>query len=275
MLEIPEANVLARQINDTLAGKRIIEVTAAHTPHKFAWFSGEPEIYGQLLIGQTIAGATARGGMVEIQVDGTCLLFGDGVNLRFNDHGAGRPDKHQLLLDFGDGTSLSATVQMYGGLWCFPMGEFDNPYYRAAMQKPSPLQPGFDHDYFQALLDEPESAKISTKGLLATEQRIPGLGNGVLQDILYRARIHPKRKVHTLSREEKDALWLAIKTTLAEMAEQGGRDTEKDLFGRAGGYKTGASRLTVGGSCPACGGIITKETYMGGSIYYCKGCQLI
>ncbi len=77
MLEIPEASVLARQINETLAGKRIIEVTAAHTPHKFAWFSGEPEIYRRLLIGQTIAGATARGGMVEIQADGTCLLFGD------------------------------------------------------------------------------------------------------------------------------------------------------------------------------------------------------
>ncbi len=189
--------------------------------------------------------------------------------------GTGKPDKHQLLLDFEDGTSLSATVQMYGGLWCFPAGDFDNPYYRMAMQKPSPLQPEFDRDYFQALLDGPEVAKISVKGLLATEQRIPGLGNGVLQDILYRARIHPKRKIRTLSREEKDALWLTLKSTLAEMAERGGRDTEKDLFGQAGGYKTEASRLTAGDSCPVCGGILRKETYMGGSIYYCEGCQLM
>jgi hypothetical protein len=34
-----------------------------------------------------------------------------------------------------------------------------------------------------------EVKKLSLKALLATEQRIPGLGNGVLQDILFKARM--------------------------------------------------------------------------------------
>lgn len=57
------------------------------------------------------------------------------------------------------------------------------------------------------------------------------------------------------------------------MTEAGGRDTERDLFGNPGGYKTALSANTVGAYCPACGENIKKEAYLGGSIYYCEGCQ--
>jgi formamidopyrimidine-DNA glycosylase len=66
-------------------------------------------------------------------------------------------------------------------------------------------------------------------------KRIPGLGNDVLQDILWKAKLHPRRKVNSLNEEEKDALFSSIKRTLRMMTEQGGRDTEKDLFGNKGG----------------------------------------
>jgi len=275
MLEIPEATVMAGQINDTLTGKRIVGIITAHSPHKFAWFSGQPEEYQGWLIGQTIDGASALGGMVEIQAGRVRLLFGDGVNLRFHSEGDKRPAKHQLLMDFEDGTALSASVQMYGGLWCFPEGTFQNPYYQAAVGKPSPLEREFDRVYFDTLLAAPEAGKMSAKAWLATEQRIPGLGNGVLQDILYNALIHPKRKIGSLDEGEKETLFRAIKDTLADMAVNGGRDTEKDLFGKAGGYKTKASKLTAGSTCPVCGGIIRRESYLGGSIYYCDRCQKI
>ena len=57
------------------------------------------------------------------------------------------------------------------------------------------------------------------------------------------------------------------------MAFDGGRDTERDLFGCFGGYKTRLSKNTVDTACEICGGTIKKEAYMGGSIYYCGGCQ--
>jgi formamidopyrimidine-DNA glycosylase len=40
---------------------------------------------------------------------------------------------------------------------------------------------------------------------------------GVLQDILYNARIHPKKKVKTLTDSDKDNLFNSIKATLAQM----------------------------------------------------------
>lgn len=130
--------------------------------------------------------------MVELMSGDTSLLFNDGVNLRYQGPGEEPPRKHQLPVEFEDGTSLSATVRMYGGLMCFSTGSFDNPYYEAAKSKPSPLTDAFDAAYFDALTARPEVQKLSLKACLATEQRIPGLGNGVLQDFLWKAGLHPQ-----------------------------------------------------------------------------------
>ena len=108
-----------------------------------------------------------------------------------------------------------------------------------------------------------------------TEQRIPGLGNGVLQDILWQVKIQPRRKVQTLTPTERDDLFAAVRKTLQLMMEKGGRDTEKDLFGRAGGYRTAMSKNHAGEPCPVCGTEIVKQAYLGGSIYFCPTCQKV
>lgn len=276
MLELPEATVLAEQVNKELQGKRVLNVHVNRSPHKFAWFYGEPERYHDLLAEEIIEKAAACGGMVEIMAGDVRILFGDGVNLRYYPAGEKLPDKHQLQIEFGDFSSLVGSVQMYGGLWAFPEGRFDNPYYQGAKQKMSPLDEKFDDDYFGSLLEDvkPKLKSLSAKAFLATEQRLPGLGNGVLQDILWTARIHPKRKMASLSAGELDAMFKAVKSVLFEMTANGGRDTERDLYGCPGGYKTILSKKTVDKPCPECGTLIMKETFLGGSIYYCKTCQV-
>jgi formamidopyrimidine-DNA glycosylase len=87
--------------------------------------------------------------------------------------------------------------------------------------------------------------------------------------------MHPKRKVNTLTDAEKKALFQSVKSTLKDMTNKRGRDTEKDLFGKQGGYKTRLSKNTLGNPCPVCGEKIVKQAYMGGSIYFCEGCQKI
>ena len=79
--------------------------------------------------------------------------------------------------------------------------------------------------------------------------------------------------MNTLSEEEKDILYRSIKEVLLEMTEAGGRDTEKNLLGIAGGYETAMSRNHVGEHCHVCGQPIIKEAYLGGSVYYCGNCQ--
>ena len=76
-----------------------------------------------------------------------------------------------------------------------------------------------------------------------------------------------------LTEDEFDAMYRAIKQVLAAMTAHGGRDTERDLFWEPGGYQTILSRNTVGRPCPACATAIRKAAYLGGSIYFCEGCQ--
>jgi formamidopyrimidine-DNA glycosylase len=113
------------------------------------------------------------------------------------------------------------------------------------------------------------------KAFLATNQRIPGLGNGVLQDILYNARFHPKKKINSLDEIGKEDLFVSIRNTLSKMTELGGRDTEKDIYGNPGGYTSILSKNTLSSPCKRCGSQIIKEAYLGGSIDYCSGCQSI
>jgi formamidopyrimidine-DNA glycosylase len=238
MIELPEALNLAGQISGTVSGKRIAGVEAAHTPHKLVWYYGDPHKYPALLAGKTLGKATAYGGMVEIDAGDADILFGEGGVIRFRDRSEPRPAKHQLLIEFEDASALSVTVQMYAGIGAFPAGELDNKYYRIAREKPSPFSSDFDEAYFNGIVSAPEVQKLSLKAMLAAEQRIPGLGNGVLQDILFNAGLHPKRKVGALSDKEKEVLFGSVKSTLFAMASQGGRDTETDLFGNPGSYKT-------------------------------------
>jgi formamidopyrimidine-DNA glycosylase len=178
-------------------------------------------------------------------------------------------------VEFDDASAISCTVQMWGGMLCYRRGDEANgiPEGYTLKIQPSPLEDEFDEAYFRRLAAEARPATMSAKMFLATEQRIQGLGNGVLQDILWTARIHPKRKLTTFSKDDWHGLYHAVKTVLAEMTEQGGRDTERDLFGQRGGYLTVLSKNTVGQLCPACGGIIVKEAYLGGAVYRCPQCQ--
>lgn len=275
LIELPEAHCIAGQITSTVAGKKIATVTGGHTPHKLAWYYGDPSRYSDLLVGKTVLRAEASGGLVEIRAGSSNILFGDGINMRFHNVGDSRPQKNQLLLEFEDDTALSASVQMYGGVGAFADGELDNPYYLVARERPSPLTDAFDTGHFESIVSAPDVQRLSLKGLLATEQRIPGLGNGVLQDILFNCRMHPKRKVSTMGSGELTVLFQSVKDTLGRMTAQGGRDTEMDLLGRPGGYRTILSKRTVGKPCPVCGALIKKDAYMGGSIFYCEGCQKI
>jgi len=273
MLEIPEARVIALQLKETLQGKTISKAVAASSPHGFAWYFGDPAVYGDMLEGKKITDAEAYGGRPEIWAEDMRISFADGANIRYYETVEKIPIKHQLLLEFEEGGFICCTVQMYAAILAFPDGaNDDNFYYMVGKEKPSPLTDEFDAAYFASLLTD-ETKKLSAKAFLATEQRIPGLGNGVLQDILWTAKIHPKKKMTTLSDSEFETMFDTVKSLLSKMTELGGRDKEKDIFGKPGGYVTVMSKKNDGAPCPVCGTPIRRFSYLGGNVYVCEGCQ--
>lgn len=272
MLELPESAVMAKQLEKSVKGRTITRAVAAQSPHGFAWYHGDPKGYGALLSGQTVVGARASGGYVELLTDGAQVIFGDGVNIRLHADRNSLPAKHQLLLELDDGGAIVCTVQMYGAMFASRPGEFETKYYAAAVAKPSPLAKGFTQKYFLTLTSGVED-KISVKAFLATEQRIPGLGNGCLQDILFHARLNPQTRLRFLDGNDFKRLYKSVTIVLGDMAAKGGRDTEKDLHGNPGGYRTVMSNKTVAQPCPGCGGTIVKKAYLGGNVYFCPACQ--
>ena len=106
-----------------------------------------------------------------------------------------------------------------------------------------------------------------------TPNHIAGLGNAILQDILFTAKINPKRKVMGISQNERRALFNSINNIIAEAIECGGRYDEFDLFGVRGKYVRLMDRKTVDTPCNQCGTDIKKISYLGGACYICPTCQ--
>jgi formamidopyrimidine-DNA glycosylase len=138
----------------------------------------------------------------------------------------------------------------------------------------SPLNPAFTFEHFQSLLAEPEEReKKSVKYFMISKPGLGGVGNGCLHDILFQAKLDPRRRIAALSDAEQRALYDATLHTLTQMIDQGGRSSERDLYNRPGGYEGILSSETVGTLCPRCGTPIAKVVYLGGASYFCPGCQ--
>ncbi|MCU0503867.1 MAG: endonuclease VIII, partial [Anaerolineae bacterium] len=139
----------------------------------------------------------------------------------------------------------------------------------------SPLSDAFTYEYFEGRFGElKENDPSSVKFFVISKPGVWGVGNGCLQDILFRARIHPRRRALDLREGERRALHAALRDTLGQMVAQGGRDGEIDLYGQPGGYQRILSSETAGKPCPECGTPIEKISYLGGASYFCPKCQV-
>lgn len=110
MIELPEAAVIAGQITETLSGKRIAHAVANASPHKFAWYTGDPAEYDDRLAGKVIGTGTGVGSSIEFEAGD--MLLAISAPIRYHEEGEKRPKKHQLLLEFEDGTAILSLIHI-------------------------------------------------------------------------------------------------------------------------------------------------------------------
>ena len=140
--------------------------------------------------------------------------------------------------------------------------------------KTTPVEVDFTYPYFSTLIDGlTQEGKKSVKGLLTQDQTIPGLGNAIAQDILFKAGLHPRHPVNDLTEEEKQRLFNQIIETVNAVIEKGGRNDEHDLYNNPGQYVRLMDKHSVNNPCPQCGGKVEKMQYLGGACYVCSICQ--
>ncbi len=247
----------------------------ANASHKFVWYNRTHDEFEDLTRGKTVGQAEVRGRWLFLPLEpGHVLVLGEcGGKVLYHTPGSKVPKKFHLYVAFDDESFLTATTQMWGAIELYEHGAERERQYVKDM-RPTPTDPEFTFDYFCALIDNLiQGKKRSAKSLLTQDQLVPGLGNAIAQDILFRARLHPKLPLADLALEQRRALYQAIIDTVHEVIDRGGRYDEFDLYGNRRGYVRFMDRRAVGTPCPVCATVIGKESHLGGSIYTCSGCQ--
>jgi formamidopyrimidine-DNA glycosylase len=275
LFELPELVVLSHQINATLTGKTVRTGNWGNSPHKFVWHNLPAAEFAEKIAGKTVGEAFSRGRWLFIPLEsGLTLLLGE-LGGKFLYHKAGEPlpKKYHMVVEFEDSDFLTETTQMWGAMELYEGDAVWEREYVVDM-RPTPLDEAFTFDYFNTLIEEAVGTKkTSAKALLTQEQRIPGLGNACVQDILFRARVHPRQDMAALDDERRRALYDAIRDTVNDIIAAGGRYDEVDLFGDPGGYVRLMDKRAKDNPCPECGTNVEKISYLGGACYLCPACQ--
>jgi formamidopyrimidine-DNA glycosylase len=275
MFEIPEYTTLARQMNESLTGKKVANGRLGNSPHKFVWYNLTHEEFTAKISGKTVGKAYSKGRWLFVPAGkDSVLVFGEcGGKILLHESDALLPKKFHLALWFEDGSALSATTQMWGAMELYEKGkELERKYIKD--MRTTPVEKEFTVGYLSNLMKIAiENGNKTVKAILTQEQLIPGLGNAIAQDILFNVRLHPKQPLEDLDKDRIAGLHKAIVNTLKEAIRLGGRNDEYDLYGKLGGYKRLMDSKSAGRPCPECGKRIEKIAYLGGACYFCPQCQ--
>jgi formamidopyrimidine-DNA glycosylase len=138
---------------------------------------------------------------------------------------------------------------------------------------PEPLEEGFDAEYLQRKIG---SRRAQIKPLLLDQKVVSGIGNIYADEILYDARLHPRRKANTLSEAEWEALHKAIRLNLAAGVEHRGTTVRlyRDVLNRPGVHQNYLRVFEKHGlPCPGCEGEVVREKVGGRPSHFCPVCQ--
>jgi formamidopyrimidine-DNA glycosylase len=134
---------------------------------------------------------------------------------------------------------------------------------------PDPLSPEFDEDTLRAVLTKAGRAQL--KGVLKDQRTIAGIGNAYSDEILHAARLSPFKPSSSLTPQELDVLYRAVKDELGGAIARAEGLAAKDLKGE----KKSGLRVhgRAGQPCDVCGDTIAEVSFADSSLQYCPTCQ--
>lgn len=270
MPELPEIYNLARQMDTELKGKRIAEIEVRQTK----CLNISVEDFTSLVQSKEIGQVRSKGKWIfaDLNPDVKLLLnLGMGGDTLYHKKGEALPDKYQARLVFDDGSSLTVKFWWFGYLHAIHNACLKD-HKMTSVLGISPVDPGFTLSVFEKLV---KAKKGTIKSLIIDQKSIAGIGNVYAQDILFNARLHPNRKVASLSDIEISLLYEVIKDNINDAVRLGGLKFEKDLYGNSGKIESFQVGYREGKPCPVCGMEIEKIKTGSTSTYVCPECQRV
>lgn len=269
-MELPELTVLAKQMATETSGKKILSVEVANPK----CLNVSLEHFQKTVVGKTIISVASRGKWLFIKLDLThFLLFNPGMGadvIHFKPNGR-MPEKYHVRIVLDDRSGFTIRVWWFCYLHLMPAERLGEHKLTARLGL-TPLDKEFTLDHFKRLLGKKRG---SVKNFLLGQRNIAGIGNVYVQDILFNARLHPKRKIPSMTDAEIKALFNSMKSHLRASVKLGGLAYEKDFYGNKGGY--GAMQFKIaykpGKPCPNCQTTIQKIKTGSTSSFVCPSCQ--
>jgi formamidopyrimidine-DNA glycosylase len=276
-VELPEAKILAEQMNQEIRGKRVKSylVKDCERLQRIGMMDKDLTGFNMLVTGE-IESVTSRGNVIRIKLDnGANLILGPeyGGEIFYQTSEKTVPKFH-LRLDFVDGTVLTVRLTSMGVIQALKEDELERSYvYKRDFDstKLSPVDKEFTFEHFSERMAEHK--KMLKSVLVGKDAILVGVSNSTFQDILYRAKLHPKKKASDLNSEEKRRLYDAIRLVINERLRLKGKNKFKDLYRNQGSYAPAMGPNMKGRSCPECGTPIEKLSMGGGHVYLCPFCQ--
>jgi formamidopyrimidine-DNA glycosylase len=278
-VELPEAHILSRQMGEKILGKQIksFQLRDHQKLQKLGFVNKDVKAF-DLLANRKIESVTSRGNVIRVKLDRSLNLIlapEYGGRVLFHANGSVVPKKFHLKLDFNDGTFLTVALTGMGVIQALTDDELKGSYvYRRDFSDvASPLDEAeFTFERFSKQLSE---KNVNVKSVLVGKDAVlVGLSNSAFQDILYRAKIHPKRKASELSEDKRRSLYDAIQLVIRERIRLGGKDQFLDLYAKQGRYTPAMGPNMNGKKCGVCGSSIEKLSLGGGQVYFCPKCQV-
>ncbi|MFH2068079.1 MAG: bifunctional DNA-formamidopyrimidine glycosylase/DNA-(apurinic or apyrimidinic site) lyase [Candidatus Omnitrophota bacterium] len=269
MPELPEVETIRRQLVKDLVGKKIQAVKIL-VPKLIKETS--PVFFQRKIIGREIGNIRRRGKYLIFDLKPSLYLQ---VHLKLSGQllyssGSEPKIRHHVLFLFQDGSRLYYhDLRRFGG---FTLRRED-PEIKLNLG-PEPLTPDFTFECWKQIIFG-KNSRIKT--FLLDQQRIAGLGNIYATEALFRAGIHPDRRVSALQPAETKKLYRAIKSTLKEALKAGGTSIQ-DYLKPDGSYGKFQNSLFVyrrkGQPCRCCGNLVRVQKDGSRSTYFCPSCQI-
>lgn len=277
MPELPEVEALARFIDARTAGARIAAVTLASLS---ALKTVSPSLSD--LAGRVVAGAERRGKFLVLStVDGPALVWHLSLGgwVQWKDDppsGPVRPGKGPLALRISfvslDGEPVGGfDVTEYGTQKRLALYVVDDPSSVPGVSRlgPDALADELTRARFGEILAEAGRAQI--KGVLRDQSVIAGIGNAYSDEILHTARVSPFHAASTLSQEQVDALYAAMREELQAAVDRSVGQGTGTL--KAEKKAMMAVHGRAGEQCPVCGDTVREVSFASRALQYCATCQ--
>lgn len=269
MAELPELTILQRQMHESLSGRTITAVEVRQDK----CLNVPAGTLVSAVAGRQISEVTRRGKWLYLHLDPDAYLLlnlGMGADLWYYKPGEELPNKYHFRLGLDDGAGFTCRFWWFGYIRLFSADELlTHP--ETAKLGPSPLEISAEEFATRAR----KYPRSTVKSLILDQDKLSGVGNAYAHDILWEARLHPQRKLGSLSENELSCYYQAIGSVLNRSLEKGGLETD---FYRTGGNVQGWEELFLigykqGKPCPRCGTAIEAIKTGSTTTFICPSCQ--